>query len=285
MRTKGDIIMPDIEKEIHGAVFTFFSTASAVGKTLLSCNMASELARQQKRVCLVDFDLQFGDVCNYLQLLPQRTLADVQQSMLMQGENCHVEEYLTPYEYGGVVFYVLAAPKKLEEAYNIQSDYAIKAIRQLQTKFDYVIVDTTSMFSVLNLALLDLSTIVTFLGIVDFIPTIKNMKIGSDTLNDLNYDKHKIRMVLNRSNAKTRIGIDDVEKLLGEPFYHILPNDFRAASQSIKEGIPLVLKQERTDLGEALRDLVARYTNQGYEESEEGMDDYVGESWLSRIFG
>lgn len=285
MRTKGDIIMPDIEKEIHGAVFTFFSTASAVGKTLLSCNMASELARQQKRVCLVDFDLQFGDVCNYLQLLPQRTLADVQQSMLMQGEICHVEEYLTPYEYGGVVFYVLAAPKKLEEAYNIQSDYAIKAIRQLQTKFDYVIVDTTSMFSVLNLALLDLSTIVTFLGIVDFIPTIKNMKIGSDTLNDLNYDKHKIRMVLNRSNAKTRIGIDDVEKLLGEPFYHILPNDFRAASQSIKEGIPLVLKQERTELGEALRDLVARYTNQGYEESEEGMDDYVGESWLSRIFG
>ena len=111
------------------------------------------------------------------------------------------------------------------------------------------------------------------------------MKIGSDTLNDLNYDKHKIRMVLNRSNAKTRIGIDDVEKLLGEPFYHILPNDFRAASQSIKEGIPLVLKQERTELGEALRDLVARYTNQGYEESEEGMDDYVGESWLSRIFG
>ena len=277
--------MPDIEKEIHGAVFTFFSTASAVGKTLLSCNMASELARQRKRVCLVDFDLQFGDVCNYLQLLPQRTLADVQQAMLMQGEACHVEEYLTPYEYGGVVFYVLAAPKKLEEAYNIQSDYAIRAIRQLQTKFDYVIVDTTSMFSVLNLALLDLSTIVTFLGIVDFIPTIKNMKIGSDTLNDLNYDKHKIRMVLNRSNEKTRIGIDDVEKLLGEPFYHILPNDFRAASQSIKEGIPLVLKTERTDLGEALRDLVARYTNQGYEENDEGMDEYVGESWLSRIFG
>jgi len=277
--------MPDIEKEIHGAVFTFFSTASAVGKTLLSCNMASELARQRKRVCLVDFDLQFGDVCNYLQLLPQRTLADVQQAMLMQGEACHVEEYLTPYEYGGVVFYVLAAPKKLEEAYNIQSDYAIRAIRQLQTKFDYVIVDTTSMFSVLNLALLDLSTIVTFLGIVDFIPTIKNMKIGSDTLNDLNYDKHKIRMVLNRSNAKTRIDIDDVEKLLGEPFYHILPNDFRAASQSIKEGIPLVLKTERTDLGEALRDLVARYTNQGYEENDEGLDEYVGESWLSRIFG
>ena len=114
------------------------------------------------------------------------------------------------------------------------------------------------------------------------------MKIGSDTLNDLNYDKNKIRLVLNRSNAKTRISIDDVEKLLGEKFYHILPNDFRAASQSIKEGIPLVLKNDMTALSEALCDLVARYTNSGgYNETDKAdmVDDVSGDgSWLHRLF-
>ena len=280
----------EMDKSINGVVMTFFSTASAVGKTLISCNMASELARQGRRVCLIDFDLQFGDVCNYLQLLPENTMADVQKALTVQGNACHVEEFLTPYEYNDTVFYVLAAPKKLEEAYNIKKDYAVQAVKQLQAKFDYVIVDTTSMFSVLNLALLDLSTIVTFLGIVDFIPTIKNMKIGSDTLNDLNYDKNKIRLVLNRSNAKTRISIDDVEKLLGEKFYHILPNDFRAASQSIKEGIPLVLKNDTTALSEALCDLVARYTNSGgYNETDKAdmVDDVSDDgdgSWLHRLF-
>ena len=278
----------EMDKSINGVVMTFFSTASAVGKTLISCNMASELARQGRRVCLIDFDLQFGDVCNYLQLLPENTMADVQKALTVQGNACYVEEFLTPYEYNDTVFYVLAAPKKLEEAYNIKKDYAVQAVKQLQAKFDYVIVDTTSMFSVLNLALLDLSTIVTFLGIVDFIPTIKNMKIGSDTLNDLNYDKNKIRLVLNRSNAKTRISIDDVERLLGEKFYHILPNDFRAASQSIKEGIPLVLKNDTTALSEALCDLVARYTNSGgYNETDKAdiVDDVSGDgSWLHRLF-
>lgn len=278
----------EMDKSINGVVMTFFSTASAVGKTLISCNMASELARQGRRVCLIDFDLQFGDVCNYLQLLPENTMADVQKALTVQGNACHVEEFLTPYEYNDTVFYVLAAPKKLEEAYNIKKDYAVQAVKQLQAKFDYVIVDTTSMFSVLNLALLDLSTIVTFLGIVDFIPTIKNMKIGSDTLNDLNYDKNKIRLVLNRSNAKTRISINDVERLLGEKFYHILPNDFRAASQSIKEGIPLVLKNDTTALSEALCDLVARYTNSGgYNETDKAdiVDDVSGDgSWLHRLF-
>ena len=269
-------------QEINGVVITFFSTASAVGKTLISTNMASELARQGKKVCLVDFDLQFGDVSNYLQLLPQRTAYDLQQAMSLQGAAVRAEEFLTPYEYHNVVFYVLAAPTKLEESYNIDADKAMDMVRQLQKVFDYVLVDTTSTFSKLNLALLDLSTIVSFLGIVDFIPTIKNMKIGSETLKKMNYDKNKIRLILNRSNAKTRISIEDVENLLGEPFYHILPNDFHAASQSIKDGVPLVLRSGGSELGEALRDLVARYTNRVYDDAG---DERGSESWLARIFG
>ena len=173
-------------------------------------------------------------------------------------------------------------PAKLKEAYNIDADKAIDMVRQLQKVFDYVLVDTTSTFSKLNLALLDLSTIVSFLGIVDFIPTIKNMKIGSETLKKMNYDKNKIRLILNRSNAKTRISIEDVENLLGEPFYHILPNDFHAASQSIKDGVPLVLRSGGSELGEALRDLVARYTNRVYDDAG---DERGSESWLARIFG
>ena len=277
--------MPGFTQEIRGVVITFFSTASAVGKTIISTNMAAELARQGKKVCLVDFDLQFGDVSNYLQLLPQRTSFDLQQAMVMQGSNVRAEEYLTPFEYHNVVFYVLAAPMKLEESYNIDADKGVAMIRQLQNVFDYVLVDTTSMFSKLNLELLDLSTIVSFLGIVDFIPTIKNMKIGTDTLKKLNYDKNKIRLILNRSNAKTRISIDDVENLLGEPFYHILPNDFQAASRSIQDGVPLVLRSGGSELGDALRDLVARYTNRAYDNMTMDEDEEVSESWLSRIFG
>lgn len=273
--------MPEFTQEIHGVVITFFSTASAVGKTLISTNMASELARQGKKVCLVDFDLQFGDVSNYLQLLPRRTSYDLQLAMDMQGGSVRAAEYLTPYEYHNVVFYVLAAPAKLEEAYNMDADKSITMVRQLQKVFDYVLVDTTSTFSKLNLDLLDLSTIVSFLGIVDFIPTIKNMKIGTDTLKKLNYDKNKIRLILNRSNAKTRISIDDVEELLGEPFYHILPNDFQAASRSIKDGVPLVLRSDGSELGYALRDLVARYTNRVYDDEPA---NNASESWLTRIF-
>lgn len=272
------------EERINGTVLTIFSTASAVGKTVLSINMAAELARTEAQVCLVDLDLQFGDVCNYLQLKPEKTIADVQQAINVQGDDCPVEEFIMPYAYEETVFYVLPAPLKLEEAYNM-SDKAIKtALRRLQSMFDFVIVDTTSMFSTLNLMLLDVSTIVTFLGIVDFIPTIKNMKIGNDTLRSLNYDENKLRIVLNRSDAKTRIGMKDVERLLGVPFDFVLPNDFRAASKSIKTGVPLVLDDDRTELAQSLRELVYSYTNRtaGELHSEEKSS---GGGWFSRLFG
>ena len=252
--------MGDQDNARNGVVITFFSTASAVGKTLIACNMASEIARDAT-VCLVDLDLQFGDVANFLQLQDEYTIADAERDMNVQGDNCDVAPFLTLYEHGQVAFYCLTCPKDIAEAYNIKTSNVQRVIKQLQGMFDYILVDTTSMFSELNLAMLDMSTIVNFLGIVDFIPTIKNMKIGTDTLKRLGYDAQKIRLVLNRSDSKTNISMDDVERVLGQPFYHILPNDFRAASQSIQNGVPLVLSGADTRLAASLRELVDLYTD------------------------
>lgn len=278
--------MSSAEQEtINGVVISFFSTASSVGKTLISINMAAELARQGARVVLVDYDLQFGDVCNYLQLEPEQTLMDAQRSIQLTGSSFDVRECLTPYSCRNVMFAVLAAPRKLEESYNIETSVAQKVIEHLQGLFDYVIVDTTSMFSELNLMLLDISTIVTYLGVVDFLPTIKNMKIGSDTLRTLGYADKKIRLVLNRSNAKTRIGIEDVQKLLKQEFYYVIPNDFQAASQSIIDGKPLVLEHHDIALSDAIRGLVGLYSNRSLGGVEEPVRGEHKSSLFGRLFG
>lgn len=277
--------MGDQDNARNGVVITFFSTASAVGKTLIACNMASEIARDAT-VCLVDLDLQFGDVANYLQLQDEFTIADAERDMNVQGDSCDIAPFLTLYEHGGTAFYCLTSPKDVAEAYNIKTKNVQQMIKQLQGMFDYIIIDTTSMFSELNLTMLDMSTIVNFLGIVDFIPTIKNMKIGTDTLKRLGYDTQKIRLVLNRSDSKTNIGMDDVERVLGQSFYHILPNDFRAASQSIQDGVPLVLSNGSTRLAASLRELVDLYTDGRMgSRHQEHQDAAASHSLLGRLFG
>lgn len=276
------------EEKISGVVITFFSTASAVGKTLISINMAAELSRKGYRVCLADFDLQFGDVANYLQMQGASTVYNAWQRLQANGDY-PLEELVSVCENNGVSFGILAAPEELSQAYNFSPNMAVKIVSTLRHNYDYVLIDTTSMFSAINLSLLDLSTIITFLGVVDFVPTIKNMKIGNETLQSLNYDSNKIRLILNRSDSKTQLSIREVEdKTLGNRFYHVLSNDFQAANESIHSGVPLVLKDYNNQLAKELRQLVALYTNRPYQEDEGngfGTPARKSEGWFSKIFG
>lgn len=270
-----------MEEGRRGSIIDVFSTASAVGKTLIGINMAAELSSQGYDVCLADVDLQFGDICNYLHLMPERTIADAARAVKEAPESFDAREFLDVYRCDDISFSVLAAPIRLDEAYNIEATSVQNILQNLQFNFDFVVVDTTSAFSEINLMVMDMSTIITFLGIVDFIPTIKNMKIGCDTIRGLGYEDSKIRLVLNRSNSQTKIELGDVEKLLGDHFYHVLPNDFEAARDSIMTGVPLV-HTRNTALAGAMRELVARYTNQAVEQVPEKRGGVS--SWLGRFF-
>lgn len=262
-----------------GTIITVFSTAYAVGKTLIAINMAAELAMNRHTVCLIDLDLQFGDAASALKLTPKKTIADAEKSMREHPDDTVAAEYLTSFSSGDVSFDVMANPKLLEEAYNLDTTLIRDLVVQLQLEYDYLIIDTTSTFSALNLSLMDLSTVIDFIGIVDFIPTIKNMKRGSDALKELGYDDNKIRYVLNRSNARTRINVKDVEAILGHQFHYVIPNDFQTAAESIKTGVPLVLSAKDTPLAKGIRTMVDTYEEDtaSPQKSQEG-------GWLSRLF-
>lgn len=143
------------------------------------------------KVCLADLDLQFGDIRYYLKLEPEMTIADPRKGHANNPNEVKMSNYLTPFHSGNIRFDVLVNPDLLEEAYNMDISLIRTMVERLQLEYDYVIVDTTSTFSALNLSMMDLSTIIDFVGLVDFIPTIKNMKRGSDTLKELGYDDTK----------------------------------------------------------------------------------------------
>ncbi len=270
------------EKLRSGIIITVFSTASAVGKTLLGVNMAAGLAETGYKICIIDLDLQFGDVCNYLHLFPLKTIYDAQKAAEENPDNIDSSKYILSYTSGDTAFSVLAAPLKLEQAYNISTQSVIAVLTALRREYDYIVIDTTAAFSDLNLAVMDMSTIITFVGIVDFIPTIKNMKIGYDTMRGIGYDKNKIRLVLNRSNSRTNIEVQDVEQLLEERFYHVLPNHFSTAIESIHKGVPLIIGNEVTPLSKSLQELIAKYTNRLQEKHTN--DGASLSNWIKQLF-
>ena len=64
--------------ESRGHVITVFSPKGGTGKTVVSTNLASYLAtRTDKRVLLVDLDLQFGDAAIMLGIEAERTMHEL----------------------------------------------------------------------------------------------------------------------------------------------------------------------------------------------------------------
>lgn len=272
------------DNERSGILISLFSTASAVGKTFLAVNMAAVLAEQGFRVCVADLDMQFGDSAHFLGLEPEKTVYEAQEAVDRDILSFRAEDYLTPCRKGNTIFYVLAAPKTVEQAYTLSDRAVLRTVQELRKLFDYVLVDMTSVFSELNMSVMGVSTLVMAVVIVDFIPTVKNMKTGLDALKKTSFDTAKLRYILNRSNARTNIGRADVEKLVGAEFYHVLPNDYKTAVESIHSGLPVVLDPSRknTALSRSVEELCGKLTNRGG--AEEAAAPRQSRSWLSRLF-
>ena len=84
----------------------------------------------------------------------------------------------------------------------------------LQAIAGHVIVDLPSVFNDYVLALIEASDEVLLVGSMD-IPSIKNLKIGMQTLDLQAIAGPKLKLVLNHANAKVKLDVKEIERVLG----------------------------------------------------------------------
>ena len=253
---------------VKGYVFTFFSTASAVGKTVLAVNYAADLAERGYKVCLADLDLQFGDACNYLGITPETTFFNYYEQ---DDDKRDTSLCMTETNFG---FDVLAAPLEVDEGFIIDAETIVQAINQLRDDYDYVLLDTTTGFTGISLAILEQTDVLYLPCVVDFIPSIKDLKIGLETLYKLQFDYQRVRLILNRNKAETQISTKDVEALVGRPFQYFISNDYQGIMQSIKEAKPIVLTEKKNKLADEISDMISEEL--GEKEENGGLSGWFG---------
>ena len=254
---------------VKGSVFTFFSTASAVGKTVLAVNYAADLAERGYKVCLADLDLQFGDVCNYLGITPTQTFFNYYDQ---EEDKRDTAAFITETQLG---FDVLAAPLEVDEGFVIDAETILQAINQLRDDYDYVLLDTTTGFTSISMAILEQTDVLYLPCVVDFIPSIKDLKIGLETLHKLQFDYQRMRLILNRNKAETQISIKDVEAIVGRPFQYFISNDYQGIMQSIREAKPVVLTEAKNKLADEISDMVSEELGEK-EETSSGLTGWLG---------
>jgi pilus assembly protein CpaE len=248
-----------VERPQFAEVFTVASSSGGCGKTFYATNLACYLAAQTgQRVCLVDLDLQFGEVSTALHLRPRFTISDLLSREPVDEEDLdeHVEEYLQEHELG---FSVLPAPFTPAEADMIAPKDVYKVMSALKKRFDYIVVDTPAQLSEVVLAAFDHSTQVLCMVTLD-LPSIRNMRVFLSTLDKLRINSDSIGVVLNKVEEDVGIAIEDVQEVLDNRIISILPYS-REVSRSINKGKPALVSAANSDIGRKLADGMSQFVH------------------------
>lgn len=218
-----------------GRIITVTSAKGGSGKTVMSTNVALLLNRiPDKKVCLVDADLQFGDVCLLLQIEPRFTMVNAAHELHHLDPEM-LDSLLTEHPSG---LKVLAAPLEPAFADDITTAGLMQMLDVLQESFDYVVVDTASMLDELILSLIEKADDV--LMIVDMdLPSLKNAKLALETLRLLKFSTANVKLVMNRNNAKNKLNDKEIESALKMAISASVPSD-ASVPNSVNEGRPVV---------------------------------------------
>ena len=195
-----------------GRLISVFSTKGGVGKTCVAINVAAAMAkRSTEPVVLVDGDLQFGDVSVMLGLPPQNTVLDA-AAAVQYGDLELVQTLASKDAATGLL--VLPAPLEPMPTDALLPGEMVNICAALQAIAGHVVVDLPSVFNDYVLALIEASDEVLLVGSMD-IPSIKNLKIGMQTLDLQAVAGPKLRLVLNHANAKVKLDVKEIERVLG----------------------------------------------------------------------
>jgi pilus assembly protein CpaE len=226
------------------------------GKTLTAANLAVSLADAGRSVVVVDLDLQFGDIGLALGLTPDKTIYD----LVTSGGSLDAQKldaYLAEHSSGARA---LLAPTRPDHADAVTVDFLREVWRLLRSANDYVIVDTPPDFTPQVIAAVDACSEICMVGMLDSL-SLKNTKLGLETLQLMGYERDSVRIVLNRAGTRVGITQEDVVTVLGKKPDVLVPSD-RDVSRSVNEGSPIVLARQRSEAALAFRSLAATYTGE-----------------------
>lgn len=248
-----------------GVILPVHGLAGGTGATTLAVNLAWELATIQKengpRVCLIDFDFQYGSVSTYLDL-PRREAVYEMLSDTASVDNVSFLQALLTYN---DKLHVMTAPSEMLPLDIVTSEDINRVLDVARANFDFVVVDMPSTVvqwteAVLNQAHIYFATMeLDMRSAQNALRMIRALKAE-----ELPYEK--LRYALNRSPKFTDLSGKSRAKRLAESLDITielqLPDGSKQVTQSNDHGMPLAetaaknpLRKEIAKLAKSIYDL------------------------------
>lgn len=232
-----------------GRIHAYYGAKGGVGTTTIAINTAIALHSLDRRVVLVDGNLQFGDHRVFMDLANDRkSIVDAMNAPSIDADL--LRGVIQSHESG---VDLLLAPPSPEAADLVSVGHMHAVLQALATMYDYIVVDIDKRLDELNLMVLDTAETIFAVMTAD-LSCLKNVRLVLGTMGHLGYASGKLRLVLNRSNAYTGISIKSAEGALRQPIEYQIVNEYRGAISALNTGAPFMAAKADSVLGRSVLD-------------------------------
>jgi pilus assembly protein CpaE len=254
------------ERQTGGVVVSLVSTVGGVGVTSLAANLGLALRYAlNKRVAVVDLDLQTGGLAVFLNLEPERTIMQ-----LCEGErkldSIQLESALTKHPSG---MYLLAAPKRIEDS-ELVADKTIGAVLELMRQlFDFVLVDCGGYIDENAVAAWERSDYLFYL-LDQSIAAARCAWRFVDLFGRLGLSAVEPSFILGRYQPHHPISEEQITHTLGRPIYAKVPRDEKVLERVQLRAQDLWQVGPGSPLARSVEDLARRLASGGEVAIEHG---------------
>ncbi|MGI8830593.1 MAG: AAA family ATPase [Candidatus Limnocylindria bacterium] len=245
---------PSTERAVLGRLACFYGAKGGVGTTTIAINTAIALAKRlQRRTALVDANLQFGDMRVFLDLgLDSHSIVNAISENDLDADL--LKKLMVSHHAG---LQLLLAPPNPESADLVAERQRThprslsNILGLMRRAYDYTVVDMSKTIDDFNLQLFDEADVI-FVVMTADLSCLKNVRLVLETMDSLGYERSKVHLVLNRSNAYTGINVDNAESALGRNIDYQVINEYRGAISALNSGEPFMSSRPDGPLGQSV---------------------------------
>ena len=208
-------------KKDAAKIITIFSCKGGVGKTTTLINLAGIYSLMDKKVLIMDLDLNSGGIATSLNVDVNKTIYNVVDDM---GNNRFdgIENYVSKYN---DKIDVLAAPKDPRDALKVDSKYIDLIIMSAMYKYDVILIDTSHNISPISLSALDKSDNTLFMVTNDLVD-LKNARSMVAIFKDTEKENYKVVFNSSKDTGKDYFSLFDAKNIIKHNIDYTIDRSF-----------------------------------------------------------
>lgn len=238
------------------SLLAFMNAKGGCGATWLACNVAHALtAVSQRKVTLIDFDLQFGAIPVYFDLFPRRGILQALENI--EGlDEVAFNGYLVQHSSGIKILGHASEDALPTSAVRPQDVSHILSLAAGGA--EHLVVDLPRRIDAVTAVPLERARYI----VLVVQQSVAAVRDGTRLLNCLRREfglsKDRIVVVVNRHDKDAAITTEDIRSTLACGELSVIPNDYGTVSECINTGMPLLTRARNAAVTRAVLELQSR---------------------------